>query len=156
MPAEPTIRCRILYVTDRDADYGSFVELMQPDRSFSIERATTGVTALDELPTRRRADLPNLILTRWLLPSMTGAEFVQRLKADPKLRLIPVMLLGADLAPEEVDEAYAAGVACVLPKPSDLDGLRGVCESIKSFWVFVARLPLCDSLPKPSGTGTIG
>src|SRR5689334_22001051 len=156
MPADPTIRCRILYVTDSDADYRLFVELMQPDRYFSIERATRGVTALDELPKRGRADLPNLILTRWLLPSMTGAEFVGRLKADPKLRMIPVILLGADLTPEEVDEGYAAGVACVLPKPFDLDGLKDVCKSIKAFWVSVARLPLCDSLPQPSDGGNVG
>ena len=156
MPAEPTVRCRILYVTDSDADFRMFIEMMQPDKSFTIERATAGVTALDELSTRSRADLPNLILTRWLLPSMTGADFVRRLKADPKLRLIPVILLGADLTPEDVDAGYAAGVACVLPKPFDLDALRDLCESIKTFWISVARLPLCDSLPQSSNSGPIG
>lgn len=156
MPADPTVRCRILYVTDSDADYPMFTELMQPDRSFVMERAASGLIALDELATRSRTALPNLILTRWLLPSMTGSDFVTRLKADSKLRLIPVMLFGADLAPEEVDEAYAAGVACVLPKPFDLDGLRHVCESIKAFWVFVARLPLCDSLPQPPSDSQVG
>jgi diguanylate cyclase (GGDEF)-like protein/PAS domain S-box-containing protein len=76
-----------------------------------------------------RAELPDLIITDILMPTMDGYEFVQQLRADPRLAAIRVIFYSAVFAERETLEmARSCGVRTVLSKPSDpqaiLDAVR--------------------------------
>jgi CheY-like chemotaxis protein len=65
----------------------------------------------------------DLILLDTTLPDMSGMEVLKRLKQDPALRAVPVIVVSAEAAREDVERGVAAGAAGYLPKPFRLDAL---------------------------------
>ena len=64
-------------------------------------------------------DLPNLILLDHMLPDMTGTEVVKRLRADPALRAIPIVMFSASQNHGAMIAAFRAGADEFLTKPID-------------------------------------
>jgi len=71
-------------------------------------------------------ELPDLVITDVELPVLDGVEMTKHLKADPRLREIPVIAM-TDGA--RGDEALAAGCCVVFPKPFHLDSLTSAAEA---------------------------
>jgi DNA-binding response OmpR family regulator len=91
--------------------------------------ATTGVEALhliEETP-------PDLIVTDFMMPGMTGHELCRRARADQRLEGVPVILTSS--APEAAARDSPADV--LLPKPFDLDEVEKVVRE----WMARSRLP---------------
>jgi two-component system cell cycle response regulator DivK len=80
-----------------------------------------------------RLHRPDLILMDIQMPVMDGYEATQQLKADPALRLIPVVALTAYAMPHEREQAMAAGCSGHIEKPINtgtfLDQLTGFVAS---------------------------
>lgn len=141
--AESTaVKCRILHVNDTDADHEVLTKLLEPDRSFSLERAHSGVEALQQL--RHKAQVPNLVLVTWSFAQMACAEFIDQMKSDKRLAIIPIVVMASALSPDEVMQAYDAGAACVLQRGSNSESLARSLQALKNFWSLVL-LPFCDS-----------
>ena len=75
-------------------------------RGFTVESATNGREALDMIKALRLR--PNLILTDLLMPTMTGGEFIDHLKAEPLTASIPIVLLVTKRSAEPPVEAQHA------------------------------------------------
>src|SRR5919201_2815775 len=75
-------------------------------RGFTVESATNGREALDMIKALRLR--PNLILTDLLMPTMTGGEFIEHLKAEPLTASIPIVLLVTKRSAEPPVEAQHA------------------------------------------------
>jgi CheY-like chemotaxis protein len=141
--AESTaVKCRILHVNDTDADHEVLTKLLELDRSFSVERARSGLEALQQL--RHNAQVPNLVLVTWSFAQMACAEFIDQMKSDKRLAVIPIIVMASAMSPDEVMQAYDAGAACVLQQGSDPDSLVRSLQALKNFWSLVL-LPFCDS-----------
>lgn len=82
-----------------------------------------GKTAIDWLQARDSQDLPDFILTDLSMPRMTGLELLRAVKADPKLRDIPVAIITSSNIPNDRDDAFAAGACGFVEKPHGLDAL---------------------------------
>ena len=54
--------------------------------------------------------LPDLLVTDMMMPVMTGAELIQRLRADPAMARLPILAATGD-------SQLAGGADAVLPKP---------------------------------------
>ena len=65
----------------------------------------------------------DLILLDTTLPDMPGMEVLRRLKQDPTLRSVPVIIVSSEAAKEDVQQGMGAGAAGYLPKPFRLDAL---------------------------------
>jgi CheY-like chemotaxis protein len=105
--------------------------------------ARDGEEALDCILQRGKhseAPLPDLVLLDWNLPKVSGQQVLHTLKQSEELRTIPVLVFSASDAPEAVHAAYSGHANGYIPKPSDLDRLYSIIESIESFWVHTARL----------------
>lgn len=77
---------------------------------------------------RARAERPDLILLDYHMPVMTGVAVLQRLKADPVTRRIPVVALTSGTA-EHANELSRAGCLGFIPKPfAPTEFLRLVAE----------------------------
>lgn len=79
-------------------------------------------------------NLPCMILLDIRMPVMDGWEALERIKGDPKLNLIPIVLLTNSAAAEDVDKGYHLGAARYITKPSNLDALVGSMRSLREFW----------------------
>lgn len=146
-PSEATaFACRILHVNDSDTEHQLLAETLQADRSFSLQRARSGVEALQQL--RQKLQAPNLIVINWSFALMTCAEFIDQVKSEKRLALIPVVVLASAITPEEVTLAYDSGAACVLRKGPDRESLARSLDALKHFWTLV-QLPFCDSPAHP-------
>ncbi|MFN3594309.1 MAG: PAS domain S-box protein [Thiobacillaceae bacterium] len=66
---------------------------------------------------------PDLILLDIHLPGMDGYQLLERLKATPDCRDIPVVAVSADAMPEHIERAHAAGFRDYITKPLDLNRL---------------------------------
>ncbi|MDQ2979373.1 MAG: response regulator [Acidobacteriota bacterium] len=112
-------------VEDDPALRGGLCEFLK-DHGFRAVEASNGLHALAQLESLGR---PDLIILDLMMPVMDGWDFHARLKADPALRSVPVLLLSSYVqrerdtgvqrdrhtAPDDVDAA--------LPKPVSMDDL---------------------------------
>ena len=89
------------------------------------------------------ADPPpaDLILLDLNLPRKDGREVLGELRADPRLRRIPVIVLTTSSADRDVLRSYDLNANCYITKPIDLDEFISVVRSIEPFWLSIVRLP---------------
>ena len=86
--------------------------------------------------------LPGLILLDLNMPIKDGHAALDQIKANPKLRAIPVVVLSTTGDKVEVRKCYAQGASTFITKPVDFDELVGVLSSIGGYWFKVASLPI--------------
>src|SRR6516165_4861574 len=92
---------RVLVVED-DHDVRVAVRLVLEDEGYQVDSVTDGRRALEHL--ERSAQLPDLILLDLMMPGMDGWDFAARLRANPRLCSIPVVVVSA------FDELPPAGI----------------------------------------------
>ena len=88
-----------------------------------------------------RAPRPDLILLDLNLPRKDGREVLTEIKADDKLKRIPVVVLTTSQAEEDVSHAYHLNANCFITKPVDLDQFLKVVKTIEDFWLTIVKLP---------------
>jgi CheY-like chemotaxis protein len=87
------------------------------------------------------APTPDLILLDLNLPRMSGREVLSEIKADEKLRTIPVVVLTTSDLEEDVKSSYSLHANAYVTKPVDFDSFVEVVRQIDDFFVSVVRLP---------------
>ena len=103
-----------------------------------------GMEAMDFLHRRGKypkAPHPDLILLDLNMPRKNGQEVLAEIKADERLKHIPVVILTTSKAEEDVLKAYGLYANCYVVKPVDFDVFADVVRSIEQFWFSVVRLP---------------
>ena len=109
-----------------------------------------GVEAMDFLRKKGRyadAARPDLILVDLNMPRMGGREVLAAIKADKKLRAIPVCVLTSSEAEKDIVQSYDLHANCYITKPVDLDGMIRIVKSIESFWLQIVKLPPGEPSP---------
>jgi len=109
-----------------------------------VHVVTSGEAAMDFLSQQgayANAARPGLILLDIKLPGMDGIEFLRRIKADPKLKPIPVVVLTTSAGEKEIVESYNCGVNSYIVKPVDFEQFAKVIKDLKLYWVLVNSLP---------------
>ncbi len=77
------------------------------------------LSAVDAASARAQLDLalPDLILLDWMLPDITGLELARRLRADPRTREVPIIMLTARSTESDKLGGFDAGADDYLTKP---------------------------------------
>jgi CheY-like chemotaxis protein len=132
---------RILHVTPDTGANRLMEELLHLDASVMFEHIATGLSAVKELKQRPECELPNLIISAWWLPFLTGTDFVKQIKSDKRLSIIPLIVFDSDLPGGEVGRLYEAGANCVVQDVGDLDMYSRFAERFRTFWLGAAVLP---------------
>jgi two-component system response regulator len=136
---------RILLVEDNPGDVVLTREGLRDGRIRNdLYVAETGEEALDFLYQRgvfREAPRPDLVFLDLNLPRVPGTEVLTRLKQDPHLRSIPVVILTSSKAEEDIYQAYANYASSYVTKPVGLEQFLLAVRSIKDFWLQVVKLP---------------
>lgn len=84
---------------------------------------------------------PDFILLDLNLPRMDGREVLAHIKADPKLRSIPTVILTTSEAESDIVKSYELQANCYLSKPVQLEAFEGLVRSIHDFWLTRVKLP---------------
>lgn len=103
-----------------------------------------GEQALDFLYRRGEyadAVRPDLILLDLNLPKYDGRQVLEKIKSDPDLADIPVVILTTSGAEEDIVRSYKLHANAYVTKPVDLDQFIAAVRQIDDFWVQVVRLP---------------
>jgi len=84
---------------------------------------------------------PDLILLDVNLPKMNGREVLERIRANPHLKTVPVVVLTTSSRVEDVQQMYAAGANTYIEKPQDFSRFVAVLQVIHRYWLDLALLP---------------
>lgn len=85
--------------------------------------------------------MPGLILLDLNMPLKDGREALAEIKADEKLRSIPIIILTTSSSEEDVANSYADGVNSFITKPVTFTGLQNVVKGISRYWLEIVELP---------------
>jgi len=114
------MRGHILIVDDNPIDLKLAAELLEV-HGFEVDRAADAEEAQRMLAHM----IPDLILTDIALPGMDGLTFTRKLKADGRLRHVPVVALTAFAMRGDEDRAAEAGCRGYIVKPIDIPHFPG-------------------------------
>lgn len=85
--------------------------------------------------------LPGLILLDLNMPRKDGREALKEIKANPALRLIPIVVLTTSQAEEDILKTYNLGVSSFITKPVTFSSLVDIMKTISKYWFEIVELP---------------
>jgi CheY-like chemotaxis protein len=110
----------------------------------TLRVAHDGQEGLDYLYQRgphQGAPQPDLILLDLNLPKYDGHQLLEKIKSDPKLCHIPVVVLTTSAAEEDILRSYRLHANAYVTKPVGFEQFTNVIHQIDEFFVQVVRLP---------------
>jgi CheY-like chemotaxis protein len=137
----------ILLVEDNPADVKitqrALRESAVPVELIVVRDGQEAVDYLLRQPPHNRGDWrsPDLILLDLNLPGMNGREVLERVRATPALRHVPVVVLTTSRRQEDIHQMYAAGANTYIEKPQDFGRFVQVFQTIQRYWLDTALLP---------------
>jgi CheY-like chemotaxis protein len=139
----------VLLVEDNPADADLTRETLEAGKlHIDLSVAIDGEQALQMLRSDRA--MPDLILLDLNLPRKGGRQILMEIRADARLRHIPVVILTSSDAEKDVAQSYASGANCYITKPVDLWGFQRIVAAVEDFWFGVVKLPASGSVsPEP-------
>lgn len=106
-----------------------------------VAHARDGQEALDYLfgegPYRGRpgAETLRLVLLDLKLPRLDGLEVLDRMRADPRTALVPVVVLTSSMLPADVVDSYRGGANSFVVKPVEFSAHARALQEIGSYWL---------------------
>lgn len=129
----------VLLVEDNLGDVTLIKEAFKGSkRPIQISRVKDGLEAMDYLKCRGRfvkSPRPDLVLLDLNMPKKSGFEVLEEIKADPKLKGIPVVVLTNSKLDEDFHKAYESRANFYMVKPSDLDQLFVAMRYVENIWL---------------------
>lgn len=115
-----------------------------------------GAEALDFLYRRgefsnRNPSDPLVVLLDINMPKINGLEVLEKMKADPQLRLVPVVMLTSSRQGPDVERCYQLGANAYVLKPVDFGQFADAVKTIGKFWAVLNELPQNQVKSKASG-----
>jgi len=138
---------RILLVEDDPNDIElTLTALDEYNLTNEVVTVRDGVEALDYLYRRgdfaqRPAGNPIVILLDLKMPRLDGVGVVRQLKADERMRLIPVVILTSSREAQDLEECYRLGINAYVVKPVRFAEFVEAVKQIGGFWVLVNEAP---------------
>jgi CheY-like chemotaxis protein len=135
---------RILLVEDEVADAKLVALALEEAQSTSeLVRVDDGARAMDRLDevVAGRVQRPDLVILALNRPRVGGLDVLSRIRTDPALRTLPVVVFSTSRSDVDVTAAYALGASSYVVKPVDLNRFTDTVASIDRYWTDVVRLP---------------
>lgn len=119
------------------------------DSSFAAELHVVddGVAALQYLKgegkfaNKNSNPRPDIVLLDLNMPRMSGHEFLDKLKQDPKLAQIPVTVLTTSSSDSDATASYARGANAFVTKPAEYEKFVELLRALGQFWAHFVKTP---------------
>ncbi len=101
------------------------------------EEAIDFVFARGKYAHRQIENGPRVILLDLKLPKVDGLEVLRLVKADPRTKAIPVIVLTSSKEEKDIVESYKLGVNSYILKPVDFDKFVEAVKDIGYYWLLL-------------------
>jgi CheY-like chemotaxis protein len=111
--------------------------------------ARDGVEVLEYLRRKgawdgRQGGLPGLLLLDIKMPRMNGLDVLREIRADPVLRVLPVVMLTSSRESPDLKAAYELGANAYVVKPVGFSEFVDAVKQIGEFWAMINEPPMDD------------
>jgi len=112
-----------------------------------VQVARDGAEALDFLfctggfSDRRIENRPKVVLLDLKLPKIDGLEVLRRMRADPRTRFIPVVMLTSSREENDLVASYDSGVNSYIVKPVDFSQFCDAVRQLGLYWLLLNERP---------------
>ena len=109
-----------------------------------------GIEALDYLSSQdilntdikeNELAIPSLIILDLNLPKINGIEVLKRIRAHPKTKLIPVVIISSSNEPQDLIDSYINGCNSYIRKPIHFTQLQIFVREISIYWLTINQFP---------------
>lgn len=137
----------ILLVEDSEDDVELTLRALRRNGIQSrVDVARDGAAAVDYLLGATPRPLPTVVLLDLNLPKLSGFEVLERVRASPRTRLLPVVILTSSREQKDLLNGYAMGANSYVRKPVDYDAFLEAARQLGVYWLQVNEPP-----PVPTG-----
>ena len=128
----------ILLVEDDEVDVMNVKRAFEKNKILNpLYVATNGLEALSMLREGKVPQARRLVLLDLNMPGMGGIEVLRELRADPKLRVTPVVVLTTSGDEKDRIDAYDFHVAGYLRKPVEFPNFMELTAALNKYWTLV-------------------
>ncbi len=109
--------------------------------------ARDGTEALDFLfstgrySERRPLPMPAVVLLDLKLPKLNGIDVLKRMRADPRTKLIPVVVLTSSSEEEDMLKSYQSGANSYVRKPVEFSSFANAVTQLGMYWMLLNQVP---------------
>ncbi|MBK6326851.1 MAG: response regulator [Chloroflexi bacterium] len=136
---------KILLVEDNPGDIRLTKEALREGKvnneMFIVTDGLEALAFLNQKGQYANAPRPDVILLDLNLPLMNGAEVLANIKADPRLKRIPVIVLTTSDDERDILNSYDLHANAYVTKPVDLEHFIEIIGQIEGFWLTIVKLP---------------
>ena len=138
----------ILLVEDNPNDEELTLYALRKNNIFNqIQVVRDGAEALEYIfctgafADRQINDPPKVVLLDLKLPKVDGLEVLERIKADARTRIIPVVVLTSSQEERDIVESYQLGVKSYIVKPVDFEQFIEAVRHMALYWMLHNKTP---------------
>jgi len=106
-----------------------------------VDVARDGAAAVEYLLGEKAGPPPTVVLLDLNLPKLSGLEVLERLRASPRGRLVPVVILTSSREQKDLVSGYALGANSYVRKPVDYDAFLEAARQLGVYWLQVNEAP---------------
>lgn len=132
----------IILVEDNDDDVELTMRALTRSRIANpLEVCRDGAQALARLADPGAGPLPALVLLDLKLPLVSGLEVLQRLRANERTQLLPIVILTSSREERDLVASYRLGANSYVRKPVDFDAFQSAIEQLGLYWLVLNERP---------------
>ncbi|MBI3873388.1 MAG: response regulator [candidate division Zixibacteria bacterium] len=142
----------VLLVEDNPYDAELTIRaLKQHNLANHLHHVTDGVEALEFLTGSGRYSgrapvvVPRVVLLDLKLPKLDGAEVLRRMRADDRLKHIPVVILTSSREEQDLVKTYALGANSYVVKPVEFGDFTSAVAELGMYWLLLNQPPATPS-----------